>query len=272
MGVYRTRAAPRSDFSDAPPARGATVARVRLPKPIFNNPDFTPEHPTPVLFVHGFQGRTSAFKRQARYLAAHGYWVWGFDYGRMRVPGLYGTGDLDELVTELASNVDKVLTATGAAKVDIVAHSQGGTVTKLFIAAGGHEKVRRVVTMGSPFHGTDLDGRAKLISPVMNKQQAVVNRLLGESATQHLVGSEWLLARVVPDTHPDVVYTSLYSRRDHIVTPNSTSMLESVDGADVVNMEIPGAPLHPLMPRDLEIARLTRWGLERKPGETTPPF
>ena len=56
MGVYRMRAAPRSDFSDAPQTPTATVARVRLPKPIFNNPDFTPEHPTPVLFVHGFQG------------------------------------------------------------------------------------------------------------------------------------------------------------------------------------------------------------------------
>lgn len=245
---------------------------MRLPKPVFNNPAFTPQHPTPVLFVHGFQGRTSAFTRQARYLAAHGYWVWGFDYGQMRVPGLYGTGNLDDLVGELAANVDKVLAATGAHQVDIVAHSQGGTVTKLFIAAGGYEKVRRVVTMGSPFHGTDVDGRAELISQVMNKQKAVVNRFLGESAQQHLVGSEWLLARVVPDTHPGVVYTSLYSRRDHIVTPASTSMLEAVDGADVVNLEIPGAPLHPLMPRDMEIARLTRWGLERQLGETTPPF
>lgn len=224
------------------------------------------------MFIHGFQSRTSAFRRPARYLAAHGYWVWGFDYGIMRFPGLYGTGDLDELVDDVAENVEKVLQATGASKLDIVAHSQGGTVTKLFIAAGGHEQVRRVVTMGSPFHGTDLGGRLERLSPMLEKRQALVTRMFGEGATQHLVGSEWSLAHQVPDTHPDVVYTSLYSRRDRVVTPMSTSFLEAVDGADVVNLEIPGAPLHPLMPRDLEIARLTRWGLERELGETEPPF
>lgn len=241
-------------------------------EPIYNDPGFQPSHDTPVLYVHGIASRASAFRRNARYLREHGYWVWGYDYGTMVLPGLYGGGDLDDLVAELAGNVERVCLATGASQIDIVAHSQGGFLTKLFIASGGAGTIRRVVTMGAPFHGTDFNGRADRLNPLIERRPQLARRLASPSALQQLTGSYWhSLREIVPDTDPRVVYTSLYSTRDRLATPISTSILEPVDGADVANVEIPGAPLHPLMPRDEEIARLTRWGLERPRGETTPP-
>lgn len=241
----------------------STVAR--WTEPIFNLPDFTPEHETPVLFVHGIHSRASGFRRNARYLRDHGYWVWGFNYGHMFLPGLYGTGPLEDSLEELRANVDKVLAATGADQVDIVAHSQGGLLTKLFIAQGGAPKVRRVVAMGASFHGTDLEGKAPRVLKRVEQFPKLTKLLLSASVPQQLAGSPWMRehADPLPDTDPSVVYTALYSTRDTLVTPNSASTLESVDGADVVNKEISGAPIHQLMMRDEEITELTLWGLER---------
>ena len=238
---------------------------------LFNDPSFDAQHATPVLYVHGINSHTIAFRRNARLISSHGHWVWGYDYGRMLIPGLAGTGRIEDMVDELGENVDHVLSETGASKVNVVAHSQGGLLTKLFIAAGGAERVERVVAMGANFHGTDLRGYAARINPITGRNPKFWERMASPSAVQQLAGSEWSheLA-TVPDTDPRVMYTSLYSRRDHVVTPVETSILTPIDGADVVNLEIPGAPLHPLMPRDRETAELTLWGLEREPGETAP--
>ena len=76
--------------------------------------------------------------------------------------------------------------------------------------------------------------------------------------------------------YPDIVYTSLYSPADVLVTPNETSMLASVGGADVVNINVAEAyggyaPRHALMERDPLFIELTLWGLTRERGEHTPP-
>lgn len=238
---------------------------------LFNDPSFDAQHPTPVLYVHGINSRTIAFRRNARLISSHGHWVWGYDYGKMLIPGLAGTGRIEEMVDELTTNVDTVLDRTGAEKINLVAHSQGGLLVKLFIASGGAARVERVVAMGANFHGTDLRGYARRVNPITGRNPKFWELVASPSAVQQLAGSEWAQElATVPDTDPRVMYTSLYSRRDHVVTPIETSILEPVDGADVVNLEIPGAPLHPLMPRDTETAKLTLWGLERAAGETSP--
>ncbi|WP_297850501.1 alpha/beta fold hydrolase [uncultured Corynebacterium sp.] len=245
---------------------------MRLIEPLFNDPDFTPTHPTPVLYVHGIHSRTSGFRRNARFLRDHGYWVWGFDYGNMFLPGLYGTGPLEDSLEELRANVDRVLEETGAEQVDIVAHSQGGLLTRLYIEHGGSAKVRRVVAMGANFHGTDMLGRAPRILKRFDQFPTLTRVLLTASVQQQLAGSTWMRenADPLPDTDPSVVYTNLYSTRDTLVTPIATSMLKSVDGADVVNIPVPGEPIHQLMMRDKEICELTLWGLERPVGKQHP--
>lgn len=249
---------------------GGFAAAVR--KPDYNNPDFTPRHDVPVLYVHGIHSNRSAFYDSAQELQSRGYWVWAHDYGKMFFPGLYGTGELDDMVAQLARNIDDVVETTGSPRVDIIAHSQGGNLVKLYMHAHGPEKVRRVVAMGSPFHGTDVNGMARWFNPVIARFPKLLKLVASPSAVQQLTGSPMEIGLdSIPDTHPGVTYTSLYSRREHLATPTSTSILKAVDGADVVNYEIPGAPLHPLMPHDPECIKLSLWGLERGAGETQPP-
>jgi pimeloyl-ACP methyl ester carboxylesterase len=62
-----------------------------------------------------------------------------------------------EYSKDLAEMVDDVLRATGAKKVDIVAHSMGGAITRSYLAfSGGNAKVERMVLLSSPIAGVSL--------------------------------------------------------------------------------------------------------------------
>lgn len=258
-------------------AVGATQAARSRPALPFNDPDFVPTHETPVLYIHGVTSRARAFRPNAERLRAEGFWVWGYDYGDMFAPGFYGMGNLDSIIEDVHNNVDHVLAHTGAEKLDIVAHSQGGLMTKLFIANGGAPKVRRVVAMGANFHGTDVRGRAARLSPFITKHPRAASLLASPGVIQQLADSPWVHTRLnVPDTDPNIVYTSLYSPADMLVTPNETSILTAVGGADVANIDVAEAyggyaPRHALMERDPLFTELTLWGLTRRRGEHTPP-
>jgi pimeloyl-ACP methyl ester carboxylesterase len=59
-----------------------------------------------------------------------------------------------EYATDLASAIADVLRATGATKVDIVAHSMGGLITRSFLDFfGGNAQVERVMFLASPHLG-----------------------------------------------------------------------------------------------------------------------
>ena len=53
----------------------------------------------------------------------------------------------------------RVLAATGAAKVDLVGHSQGGMMPRYYLKfLGGAALVNRLVALAPSNHGTTLDG------------------------------------------------------------------------------------------------------------------
>ncbi|AWB84825.1 esterase/lipase family protein [Corynebacterium liangguodongii] len=259
-------------------ATGAYLGVKGRPASPYNDASFTPRHPTPVLYVHGAASALAGFNPNARLLRQHGYWTWGYNYGATdiasiagRIPGINGFGELDSLVDELSTNIDHVKDATGAPHVDIVAHSQGGLLTRIYIARGGGANIRRVVGIGANFHGTDLRGRAEKILPLAERLPSLASRVAGPGALQQIAGSPfWETVADLPVVDPGVVYTTIYSPADHVVTPNSASMLPTDAGADVVNINLaekyPGAARvsHARMPGDPYVAQLTLWGLERE--------
>ncbi len=71
-------------------------------------------------------------------------WFFGYDW-RL---------DNRETAEELYDYIQRVLSATGASKVNIVAHSMGGLVTSAYLVShGGEGLIDRVVTCGTPFLG-----------------------------------------------------------------------------------------------------------------------
>ncbi|WP_244428991.1 esterase/lipase family protein [Corynebacterium halotolerans] len=239
----------------------------------------SPGHRNPVVFLHGTGTGSQQFIATAQYLRGEGFCPWAIDYGSGHfnllnaVPGQHGYAELDESLDEIAEFIDDVLTVTGAQKVDLVGHSQGGTLTKAYIQGrDGAAKVDRVVSLGATFHGTTVDDRGELLGSVVDTMPGSSAFAAGAAATQQLVGSETVTAlEQLPDTAPDVIYTALYTPSDTVATPNSTSMLESVDGADVVNVDVEAAcditVSHQDMVRSPEVAGLIHWGLTRAEGD-----
>lgn len=92
-------------------------------------------HPYPVILVHGtFENMDDNWQAGAPVLANHGYCVFAFNYGgSSSTANLQGTEDIAASAGQLESFVNLVRAVTGAAKVDLVGHSQGGMMPRYYI-------------------------------------------------------------------------------------------------------------------------------------------
>ena len=117
----------------------------------------TAAHPRPVVLVHGLLGtKTSNWDTMAPLLADNGFCVFALTYGRdARQPLAAGLGSMRDGARELAAFVDRVLAATGSAKVDLVGHSEGTVMPRYWTnVLGGASKVGRYVMFTPIWHGT----------------------------------------------------------------------------------------------------------------------
>src|SRR5690349_16868657 len=87
-------------------------------------------HPRPVVLVHGtFADMSDSWQALSPLLVNNGYCVFALNYGSnggSGAVGVYGIGHIPASAAELSTFVNKVLAETGATKVDLVGHSQGG--------------------------------------------------------------------------------------------------------------------------------------------------
>lgn len=194
-------------------------------------------HPRPVILVHGtFANATDNWLTLAPYLEARGYCVFSLDYGQLPgVPLVYGLGPIDKSAEQLQVYVDKVLAATGAAKADLVGHSQGGMMPRYYLKfLGGAAKVNTFVGIAPDNHGTTLDGLTKLL-PYFPGAEDVISAAAPGLADQ-VAGSAFLAKlNAGGDTVPGVHYTVIATRYDEVVTPYTSQFLS---GSDVHNVLI----------------------------------
>src|ERR1700749_4498470 len=87
-------------------------------------------HPYPVILVHGtFADMSDSWQALSPLLYDKGYCVFALNYGSQTGSGTIGTsatGKIENSAAQLSAFVNRVLGATGARKVDLVGHSQGG--------------------------------------------------------------------------------------------------------------------------------------------------
>jgi triacylglycerol esterase/lipase EstA (alpha/beta hydrolase family) len=194
-------------------------------------------HPHPVVLVHGtFANATDNWLTLAPYLEARGYCVFSLDYGQLDgVPLIYGLGPIDKSAEQLQAYVDKVLAATGAAKADLVGHSQGGMMPRYYLKyLGGAAKVNTFVGIAPDNHGTTLDGLTKLL-PYFPGAEDVISATTPALADQ-IAGSAFLAKlNAGGDTVPGVHYTVIATKYDEVVTPYTSQFLS---GSDVHNVLI----------------------------------
>jgi triacylglycerol esterase/lipase EstA (alpha/beta hydrolase family) len=197
-------------------------------------------HPYPVVLVHGtFENMDDNWQAASPLLANNGYCVFALNYGGTSpAADVQGTGDIAASAGQLAAFVDKVLAATGAAKVDIVGHSQGGMMPRYYLKfLGGAPKVNTLVGLSPSNHGTTIDGLTTLTQTL--GLAGAFNVALGstcQSCVQQEVGSPFMTElNSGGDTVPGISYTVIETRYDEVVTPYTSAFLT---GPDVTNITV----------------------------------
>jgi triacylglycerol esterase/lipase EstA (alpha/beta hydrolase family) len=185
-------------------------------------------HPRPVILVHGtFADMSDSWQALAPLLYDHGYCVFALNYGSYEGSGqlgIYATGDIAHSAEELASFVTRVLAATGARKVDLVGHSQGGMMPRYYLKfLGGAAFVHTLVGLAPSNHGTTVDGLFTLANLLGASSFFGV---LCPACEQQDVGSAFLTKlNEGGDTVPGVHYTVIESANDEVVTPYTSAFL-----------------------------------------------
>ncbi|MCX5205652.1 alpha/beta fold hydrolase [Streptomyces sp. NBC_00237] len=225
LSAFAATLFPLSGKADAsPPGANTDPAKPCLP-----GADPT-RHPRPVVLIHGtWENAYDNWNAMAPALANEGYCVYAINFGATGSPfntfGFKATGRIEDSARELAVFVDRVLRTTGAAKVDLVGHSQGaGSMPIRYLKShNGGTKVNRLVGINPATHGTTLNGLDKLAKVFSGAPAAT---LLGPVLAQQLTGSDFLAElNSTPDTTPGVRYTVLATQYDQVVTPYTSGYL-----------------------------------------------
>ena len=178
----------------------------------------TKGHTRPVVLVHGtFGDMTVSWNKLSPELAGRGYCVFALDYGGR------GLGPIEQSAAELGRFIDRVLRATGARKVAIVGHSQGGMMPRYYMKfLGGKRKVAELIGLVPSNHGTTSPGALLLPSCIACRQQAA--------------GSEFLQKLNAGDETPGrkVSFTQITTRYDTVVTPYTSAFLHGGKTTNVV--------------------------------------
>jgi triacylglycerol esterase/lipase EstA (alpha/beta hydrolase family) len=191
-------------------------------------------HPRPVVLVHGtFENRYDNWAELSPQLKAAGYCVYALNYGGSDGSVFQGTNEIAASAGQLATFVDQVLAATGASKVDLVGHSQGGMMPRYYLKnLGGAAKVANLVALVPSNHGTTLDGIADLAV-----EFPVLGVLVGipcQACTEQIQGSTFVTAlNSGGETSSSVKYTVISTTHDEVVTPYTSAFLAA--GSNVTN-------------------------------------
>jgi hypothetical protein len=169
-----------------------------------------------VLLVPGYGGGTDSLDVLAGRIRAAGRQA-----TVVRLPD-GGVGDLHQQASVLDGYVSDALKS--APSVDLIGYSAGGVVVRLWVEEhDGSAKARRVITLGSPFHGTTVAaagaaaGAGSGACPEACQQLIPGNSLLNQ-----------LDAGAPAAGHPP--WLSLWTRQDQtVVPPTSAQLPDAVD-------------------------------------------
>jgi triacylglycerol esterase/lipase EstA (alpha/beta hydrolase family) len=194
----------------------------------------------PVLLVPGYGGSTASLQVLADALRNEGR-----DVVLVELPG-DGRGDLRDQARQVQAAADAAV-ARGAPSVDLVGYSAGGVVVRLWAAQGGVAVARRIVTLGSPHHGTQVAATGATLAP----------EACPTACRQLVPGSD--LLESLEETPDGPVWTSVWTAQDETVTPPETARLSGAVNIQVQGVCPDARVSHGLLPRDpLVLGLVTR--------------
>jgi triacylglycerol esterase/lipase EstA (alpha/beta hydrolase family) len=168
------------------------------------DPELVPTGNIPVVLVHGYFSNRGYFRLLVHDLEAHGV-------APLFTPNFSAAfATIEDFVAELHREIERIAAATGQPEMILVCHSMGGLAARSYLCAYGNARVKKLITVSSPHHGT------------------VHARLgAGANARQMHRGSKFLaeLCEKEAQRRAQCGVTSIYSTHDNLVAPQDTSRL-----------------------------------------------
>ncbi|MGW1841045.1 esterase/lipase family protein [Streptomyces sp. NPDC001966] len=185
------------------------------------------EHP-PVVLLHGFIDNRSVFVLLRRCLARHGWrHLESLNYSPL-------TCDIRTAAELLGRHVEEICARTGHHEVDIVGHSLGGLIARYYVQRlGGDQRVRTLITLGTPHGGT-------AVAPLASAHPIVRQMRTGSAPIEEL-------RRPAPGCRTRFV--SFWSELDRVIVPAEAARIDHPD-LDARNVRVTGIghlalPVHP---------------------------
>jgi triacylglycerol esterase/lipase EstA (alpha/beta hydrolase family) len=167
----------------------------------------------PILFVHGWSESSSLWSTMIKNFEKDGYpksYLSNYSYNTSQSNKI-------DAEKEVKPRVESLLKATGASKVDIIAHSMGSLNSRWYIKfLGGESTVDDWVSLGGPNHGT-----------------STANFCFSTACVEMRAGSTFLNELNAGDETPGAVnYGTWWSPCDEIINPDSSVALSGATNTE----------------------------------------
>lgn len=198
------RVAPRPAWALAETGAFVVTTALMMFAPLMRRASRGEADRAPVLLLHGWNCNSGIWwplRRVLRHSRA----------GDVHTLDLAPWRSLDGHVAAVRDKIEQMTAAAPHDRVALVGHSMGGVVGRLYVASEeGQRRVARLITIGSPHHGTTLGQRA-----------------LDPSGRELGAGSARLAH--IPPAPGGVALTALYSEIDNFIAPQSSALLEGAE-------------------------------------------
>jgi len=184
-------------------------------------------HPENVLLLHGYFQTRSIWNTMEDRLRFDGYGVVSFDLGGAM--SRFNTRPLDELAAIVADKVESLAQRHSVQSLHIIGHSKGGLLARRYVQHyDGAARVRSVITLGTPHHGTPTAALA-----------VGLGMFLRTNSGRDLLPNSRVVKRLNEERWPaGIPLTSIYSKSD-LVCPYWCAQLRHEEDPQFTNIEIP---------------------------------
>ncbi|KAF2755875.1 alpha/beta-hydrolase [Pseudovirgaria hyperparasitica] len=213
------------------------------PAPGSNNYACRATHANPVVFLHGLGAtKDEDLNVLQTHMQQRGFCTYALTYGDYPAfPFVGGLQPIAQSSQEIAAFIRTVAQKTGAAKVDIVGHSEGAFQALYTAKFGGLAGlVGSVVALAPPTHGTDFGNLYDLAyvgGKLTRELVGTILKTVGCAACDDLGPDGAAIARLndgTPIAQDGVEYTIIISTKDGLVTPYNTSRVDEPGVNNVV--------------------------------------